>query len=336
MKYKWSFIWIGMLCLLIGLGIYSGTQKSSADQSKGTIVFGDANWDSIRLHNFIAGFIVEHGYGYKMEVTSGSTAATFTGLRQGDIDVLTEVWPNNMLDAYNDALKKGDIKTVSKNYEGRQGFYVPTYMIKGDPDKGIKPMAPDLKTVDDLKKYANLFKDPEDPSKGRIIGGYSGSEAQKITQKQVSVFGLDDKFNFFTPGSEGALNASIVKAFKNHDAWVGYYWTPTWITAKYDLTLLKAPAYNKKIWEKNYGTEFPPDEVYISVNKDLEKKAPEVVKFLSQYKTSADLTGEALVYMQDNDASPEEAAQWWLKKHQDLWSKWVPEDVAEKVKSALK
>ncbi|GGE48844.1 histidine ABC transporter substrate-binding protein [Pullulanibacillus camelliae] len=335
MKYKWTVVWIGMLCLLIGLGVYSATQKSDSAQSKGTIVFGDANWDSIRLHNFIAGFIVEHGYGYKMDVTSGSTAATFTGLRQGEIDVLMEVWPNNMLDAYNDAIKSGDIKTVSLNYQGRQGFYVPTYMIKGDPDKGIKPMTPDLKSVSDLKKYWKLFKDPEDPSKGRIVGGYSGTEAQKITEKQVSDFGLSDTFNYFTPGSEGALNASIVKAFKNHEPWVGYYWTPTWLTSKYDLTLLKAPAYNKKTWEKNYGTEFPPDKVYISVNKDLKKKAPDVVKFLSHYKTSSDLTGEALVYMQDHDATPQKAAEWWLKKHEAIWTKWVPKNVASKVKAAL-
>ena len=335
MKYKWTTIWIAMLCLLIGLGLYSATQRSNATQSKGTIVFGDANWDSIRFHNYVAGFIVEHGYGYKMEVTSGSTAATFTGLRQGDIDVLTEVWPNNMLDAYNEALDKKEIETVSLNYNGKQGFYVPTYMIKGDPEAGIKPMAPDLKTVQDLAKYWELFKDPEDPSKGRVIGSYSGTEAQKITQKQMTVFGLDQTFNYFTPGSEGALNASIVKAFKNHEPWVGYYWTPTWITSKYDLTLLQAPKYDPDIWEKNYGTEFPPDEVYISVNKDLTKKAPDVVDFLSHYKTSAELTGEALVYMEDNDTTAQAAAKWWLKKHEDLWTKWVPEDVATKVKKAL-
>lgn len=335
MKRRWTYIWSAMLCLLVIMGIYSATQNTGKEKTKGTIVYTDAGWDSLRVHNQIAGFITTHGYGYDMSVTNGSTAATFTGLVQGQIDVLMEAWPNNYKDPYDKAIKAGDIKSVSLNYKGRQGFYVPTYMIKGDPNKGIKPMAPDLKSVKDLNKYWKLFEDPADHSKGRILGGYSGSEALKITKKQVHVFGLDKHFNFFTPGSTGALNASIVKAFKNHDAWVGYYWTPTWITSKYDLTLLKAPKYNEEIWNKNYGTAFPSDEVYVSVSKDFAKRAPEVVKFLSHYKTSAKLTGDALVYMQENDATPEQAAHWWLKNNEDLWSKWLPSDIAKKVKDAL-
>lgn len=36
--------------------------------------------------------------------------------------------------------------------------------------------------------------------------------------------------------------------------------------------------------------------------------------------------------MNENDAEAKEAATWWMKKHPDIWTKWVPDDVAEKVK----
>jgi glycine betaine/proline transport system substrate-binding protein len=336
MKYKWTTIWIAMLCLLIGLGVYSGTQNKSVLKNKGNIVFADAGWDSLRIHNEIAGFILEKGYGYHTSVINGSTPATLTGLKNGEIDVYMEVWPNNVKELYEKMIKSGDIKEVGVNYKAKgQGFFVPTYMIKGDPEKGIKPITPDLKTVQDLKKYWKVFKDPTDPTKGRIVGAPSGWAANKIMHAKMNTYGLDKNFNYFTPGSSSALATSIVTAFKNHEPWVGYYWTPTWITAMYDLTLIKEPAYNAKIYNKNYGTAFPPDKVVIAVNSSMVKKAPEVVSFLKNYHTSNKLTEEFLAYKQKNNASNHEAAIWWLKKHKDLWTKWVPADVAKKVEAAL-
>ncbi len=73
----------------------------------------------------------------------------------------------------------------------------------------------------------------------------------------------------------------------------------------------------------------------VAVHKDLPDQAPEVVEFLSNYETSSELTEEALYYMEDNDVTAEEAAMWWLEEHQDLWTSWVPDDIAEKVLDAM-
>src|SRR5699024_6924242 len=83
------------------------------------------------------------------------------------------------------------------------------------------------------------------------------------------------------------------------------------------------------------ATEFPPNDVVVAVHKDLPSQVPDVVEFLSQYETNNDLTEEALKYMDENDASPEEAAEWWMEEHEDLWTSWVDDEVAEKVKDAL-
>ena len=29
--------------------------------------------------------------------------------------------------------------------------------------------------------------------------------------------------------------------------------------------------------------------------------------------------------MNENEAEPAEAAKWWMKEHEDIWTTWVPE-----------
>lgn len=321
--------------ILVVLSACGGGSESSGEID--TITFADAGWDSIRVHNSIAQKIIEEGYGYKTEVTPGSTAATFQGLRDGDINVYMEVWTDNIKEVYNEAIDAGDIKKVSVNFDDNvQGLYVPTYVIEGDEERGIEPLAPDLKTVEDLKKYPELFADPAKPEKGRLINAPSGwAVAEAITTK-MDTYGLNDTFVNFMPGSDAAIVASMTDAIKAGEAWVGYYWSPTAVTAKYDLTLLEEPEYDQEVWEETKGTEFPPNDVVVAVHKDLPEQAPEVVDFLSNYETSAALTEEALKYMEENDASTEEAAIWWMNQHEDIWTSWVPEDIAKKVKDSMK
>jgi glycine betaine/proline transport system substrate-binding protein len=42
-----------------------------------------------------------------------------------------------------------------------------------------------------------------------------------------------------------------------------------------------------------------------------------------------------LAYMQENDAEADETAKWFLQEYEDLWTKWLPEDIAGKVQEAL-
>src|SRR5699024_3434957 len=166
----------------------SGTE---AEQKIDTIVFADAGWDSIRVHNSIAQTIIEEGYGYQTDVTTGSTATTFQGLREGDINVYMEVWSDNIREVYDEALEAEDIEVVSVNFDDNdQGLYVPTYVIEGDEERGIEPLAPDLKTVEDLKKYPRVFEDPEDPGRGRVINAPSGWALSKAIDQKFDVYGL--------------------------------------------------------------------------------------------------------------------------------------------------
>ncbi len=326
-----------LMLIMIGFGVgCSQDGQNAAVKEKPTLVMADAGWDSIRFHNDVAKIIIENGYGYKTDVKMGSTPVTFTGLIQGDIDIYMETWSDN-LNNYQEALTNGDVLELSLNFgDNKQGMYVPTYIIKGDPERRIEPLAPDLKSIEDLPKYWELFRDPEDKTKGRIYGAIPGWAADEIMAEKVKNYGLNEKYNLFRPGSDTALSSSMVKAVEEGKPWLGYYWEPTWIMGKYDMTLIEEPAFSKEKWEDGYKCEFPSVQVTVCVHKDMTEKAPDVVEFLKKYKTSSELTSRALAYMQDNNVGTEEAAMWFLKNSKNMWSEWVPEDVAKSVEASLK
>lgn len=307
------------------------------DSKSETIIFADGTWDSVQFHNRVAMFIAEHGYGYSTEAMPANTHAILSGIRTGDIDVYMEMWIENVQEIYDEMIANGDILNLALNFDAPyQGYYVPTYVIEGDPSRGIEPMAPDLKSVFDLPKYWELFMDPENRNKGRLYGGIAGWEVDGTLSIKHETYGLNETFTYFSPGSETALNASLISAYEKGEPWVGYNWEPTWIMSKYDMTLLEEPEYTEEGWADGFGVAFPANTVAVTVNSGMVEKAPEVTDFLSNYETSSDLTGEALLYMMENDASVEETAEWFLREHEALWTAWVPADVADKVKEALK
>jgi len=322
--------------MLLTTACSSGEEQATDSKTKETIIFADAGWDSIRLHNEIAGIILREGYGYKTDVIPGGEPSSLMGISTGDIDVYMEIWTGNDIDNYNKLLADGDIIELALNFDDNaQGLYVPTYVIEGDPDRGIEPMAPDLKTIHDLPQYWELFKDPEQTSKGRIYGSIPGWFADEVLQAKYENYGLNETFNYFQPGSDTALAASMTKAIEAGEPWVGYYWEPTWISGMYDITLLEDEPYSDELWSDGFRCEYPSQRLTIAVQNQLPDQAPDVTEFLSNYQTSSALVGEALAYMQDNGATNEETAVWFLKEKEALWTAWVPAEVAEKVKEAI-
>ncbi|MCW3489065.1 ABC transporter substrate-binding protein [Dethiobacter alkaliphilus] len=330
------FYLVVSVVLLVVMLTVAGCGNNSGEESKGTITFAEGDWDSIRLHNAIAGLIVEEGYGYEFDVLPGSEQLSLIGLSNGDVDVYMEIWTGNVIDEYNQLVADGDIVEVSVNYDDNmQGLYVPTFVIEGDAERGIEPMAPNLRSIHDLPDHWELFADPEDPGKGRIYGSIPGWFADEVLQVKMETYGLSDTFNYFQPGSGTALATSLVSAIDRGEPWVGYYWEPTWIAGQYDLTLLEDEPYDEDAWSDGFQTEFPSQRLTIGVQSELPEEAPDVVDFLSNYTTSSDLTSEALAYMDENDATEKETAAWFLTEYEDLWTPWVPAEVAEAVKAAI-
>lgn len=302
---------------------------------EGPVKFADAGWDSLKFNNAVAAYIIETGYGVETDIIPGSSAAIQLGLKDKDLDVLIETWSDN-IEQYDEDVASGaiiEIKTIME--DNMQGFYVPTYVIKGDEARGIAPMAPDLKTVEDLKKYPDLFVDEEDPGMGRIYNAPPGWMVAETMETKTLSYGLDEMYNLFSPGSDAALAASIVSSYEKGEPWIGYYWEPTWVTGLYDLTLLEEAEYSDELWENGRMCSFKPAKVTITVQNDFPEQLPEITEFLSNYNLNSRQIAEALAYMSENEATVDEAAMWFLEGSEDVWTTWVDESTAQKVKDTL-
>jgi glycine betaine/proline transport system substrate-binding protein len=306
-----------------------------------TITLSYLNWGSAQFGSEVAKIIIEEGYGYPVEFQSGETILLFQGTRNGNVDVFLEGWMENQQEAYDEAIAAGDIELLSimNNDNWQSQFVVPTYVIEGDSARGIDPMAPDLTSVTQLSEaqYVELFADPEDPGKGGIVNCVPGWECADINVAQLAAYGLDDEYNHISPGSQESLFASLQGAYDDGDPWLGYMWGPTWIAGALDLTRLEEPDHDAAVWEADNGCAYPSNKLFVAAHKDFRDKAPELAEMFENWQMNTATLDSALAYMNATEGQPADAAVWFLQNldMEEIWTAFVPADVAQKVKDAV-
>ena len=330
-----KIIGIILMVSLLALTVVGCTGDSGTTGSK-EVNFADAGWDSNKLHNAIAGFIAEELWDYKTVETPGSTTVLHEGLLKGEVDVHMEVWTDNLA-TYNDDLAEGKLQELSTNFDDNyQGVYVPRYVIEGDAERGIEASAPDLKTIQQLKDYPEVFKDEENPEMGRMYGAIPGWEVDEILYKKFMHLGMDETFIYFRPGSDPALSAAITSAYEKGEPIAAYYWEPTWLLGLYDMVLLEDEPFDPETYIEG-KTELPAVKVTVGVSNEFadNEENKEFIDFLSNYETSSALTSEGLGYMQETGADYKETAKWFLKEHPELLDAWLNPEDAETIKTVL-
>ena len=310
-----------VLMVTIAMGVFAaGGQEGETT----TVVFADASWDSILVHNRIAAFILENGYGgYRADYIPGDTIPVVNGMAAGDIDVMMESWHENYQERYDELIAAGEIVNVGDNMpEAPQGWYVPRYLVEGDSERGIEPEAPGLTSMEDLPAYWELFRDPENPDKGRILIGPPGWVATERGEQMMEDYALTDTYTAFLPGSGTALAASMVGAYERGEPWLGYYWEPTAVLGRLDMIRVK-------------GSEFPPTSVDVLMNAGYAEAHPELTAFFEAYSTSLPQNNEFLAAMEEDGLDAEGAARYFLENHEETWTSWVSDEVADRVRAAL-
>ncbi len=318
------------------------TAASACEVSR-PVVFAGLDWESAAFHNAVARFILENGYGCQTDALPGSTIPMLQGVAQGDIDIAMEVWKDNVTDVWMRALSRGQVRELGVNFpDAVQGWYVPRYLVEGDPERNIEPRAPSLKNVSDLPAYKDVFADPEEPGRGRFYNCVAGWNCEVVNSAKLRAYDLESAYTNFRPGTGAALAAAIGGAYLRGEPILAYYWGPTWVLGKYDLVQLNEPAWNEADWEGlnsdlDYprAVAYPVVPVWVGVNSAFAEQAPSLVKFLTAYETTAALVNEALAYMRDNNVEPAAAARHFLSIHPEIWSGWVTGDVAARVQAAL-
>ena len=342
-----------MLLIMIGLvAIMLIGAACGGDDEKAVIKFHNAQWTTHEEHNAIASYIVKNGYGYPVEIIIGDTGTMEVALPTGELDVNMELWRANIPAWYKEfVLEKklvvdlaGTKDPVANGAKGQtieatdQGWYIPTYVSEAYPA---------LKSVADLPNFIELFKDPEDSSKGLWYSCTPGAACTKRFIAKANAYGLDKTYNVLTPGSYGALAALIKGAYLAGDPVLAYYWEPTALLLELDMTQLEEPPWTQECADAlAAGTEAEPyespigchdalDDIHTGVTASLVDRAPEVVEFLGKLFVGSLPLADLATWKDDNNKSWDEAAVYYLRQNESTWTKWVSADAAKELKKAL-
>ncbi|MFJ3118200.1 ABC transporter substrate-binding protein [Pseudomonas protegens] len=307
------------------------------------IHFADLNWESGSLITEILRIMVEQGYGLPTDTLPGTTITLETALANNDIQVIGEEWAGRS-PVWVKAEAEGKVQALGDTVKGAtEGWWVPEYVIKGDPAKGIKPLAPELRSVTDLARYKDVFKDPESPDKGRFLNSPIGWTSEIVNQQKLKAYGLQDSYVNFRSGSGAALDAEISSAIRRGKPILFYYWSPTPLLGRFKLVQLQEPPFDAEAWKTLTDAANPnprptrslASRLSIGVSTPFQKQYPQLAQFFAKVDLPIEPLNRALAQMSENHSAPRDAALAFLKQHPDVWRAWVPRDVADRIAATL-
>ena len=307
------------------------------------IHFGDITWESGSFITEVLRLIVEKGYGLPTDTLPGSTVSLEAALAKNDIQVIGEEWAGRS-PAWVKAESEGKVFGLGDTVKGAtEGWWVPEFVIKGDAARGIKPLAPDLKSVADLPRYKDVFRDPEDPTRGRFLNSPTGWTSEIVNSQKIKAYGLTDSFVNFRTGSGAALDAEVASSIRRGKPVLFYYWSPTPLLGRFKLVKLEEPPFNAEAWKtladaKNpnpIGTRSMPAKLAIGVSAPFKAQYPQLVSVFEKVDLPIDLLNGLLADMSEKRTQPRQVALAFLKEQPQVWQQWVPAQVAAKVNAAL-
>lgn len=318
-----------VLTAITGAALATGLMAGSAaaqDACDGEIVITEMNWASAAVVTGVASFLMEQGYGCDVtKVPSSTTPALASVAETGKPDILTELWVNGT-PAYGPMQDAGTITTLADVLSdgGIEGWWLPTSLIEEHPELG---------TLEGVLANPDLVG-------GRFHQCPEGWACKNSNAALIEVLGLEDKgFEIFQHGSGETMATTIAAAFENGEPYFGYYWAPTSVLGKYDMTSIDLGAYDEETFLCNASgedcdvgqTSFPVGPVKTVVTTDFEEKYPEIAELMSNVSFTNQQMNEVLAWQEENNASGEETTVYFLTTYSDVWKDWINDAAREKL-----
>ena len=320
--------------------LLSGAQTFAADCGK--VVIGEMNWASGEFLARLDGLIMSEGYQCDVEYLTAGTMPQITSMTEkGTPDIASELWANAAAVAIDAAIAEKRLTKLNPSPISGAGE---GWMMSA----AAAAAHPELKTIDDIIARPDLFPHPEDPSKGGLHTCPQGWDCQLATANLLRGFDMEAKgWKLIEAGSGAGLDGSIAKASERKENWLGYYWAPTTFAGKYNLKLVDFNSgFDQDNWDKCIvlpvedcespkRSTWTKSEVVSLAQGDFEDRAPGAAAYVANRTFESSLLNKYLTYMNDNQASGEEAAIEFILNEEASWSKWVSEDAAKRIKKAL-
>jgi glycine betaine/proline transport system substrate-binding protein len=327
--------WIGIpLALLLTVALAAGLACEQADdaatdesEERGTLYLVDQDWNGQLVTTAVAKILLEQEMGMTVatKFAPADSAPLFVGLESGDFHFVCCNWPSysaELLDEYVNA----DDATVDRmgpvGISGETGWYVPSYVVNGDPERGIEAVAPNLRSVADMDQYKSVFATSDTAPSGRLLEFTPAWDTRP--EEHLEAFGVD--FQPVFAGSEGAALAELDAAFQRGDPIITYLWEPHWAHAKYDLIQIEMPEWTSDCYPEGerFDCGYPTDPVAKLIWPGLQEEFPEAYEFLSNFQMTNAQQNEIVLNLAENDLTVRAAAQEWVDANESVWRAWIP------------
>ena len=327
--------WIALSVLLFSSLMMSLSASASSANCETPIKFGSLTWESGQFTTGVLKYITEKGFGCTVVEVPGAGPALENALLQDDIQVIGEQWIGRS-PILEQAITNNKVTIIGDTLEGgaTQGWYVPQYVMDANPD---------LRRYQDLSKYKELFKDPQNPGESRFMNCPAGWACEIFNARLLKNTGLDRSFNITSPGTGAALDAEIASAFEQRQPLLFYYWQPTGLMAKYDFAPLEFPAHDTTCWHdlllangtSECVTGFPVSPLAIAVSTPFLNSNPKLAETFKKVQFSPDELNGAILEMSENKRSGDEQALLFLQEHPEVWQTWMPKESANSLAAAV-
>jgi len=318
--------------LVLSVTLATGMMMSAAQAKDcGEVSITEMDWASSSVVTGVAKFLMEEGYGCKVtKIPSATTPALASVAETNKPDILTELWVSGA-PAYDKLEAEGKITPLTNVLSdgGVEGWWVPKYLADAHPE---------LTTLKGVLANAKLLGN-------RFHQCPEGWACKTINRNLITATGLKNAgFEVFEHGSGETMATSIAAAYADKEPWIGYYWAPTSVLGKYPMVMVDLGGFdaathkcNSKIDCATPGiSPYPSSRVLTVATSSFAAANPDVADMMGKLSFTNQKMGELLAWQEDNKASAEETAVYFLTNNPAIWSKWLNDAARSKLSALIK
>lgn len=316
--------------LLAASALATGFSATTALADCGEVSITEMDWASSAVVTAVAKFLLENGYGCTVAAVPSSTTPAMASIAEtGEPDILTELWTNSS-PVYEELRADGKLVELANVLAdgGVEAWWIPAYLAEEHPE---------LTTVEGILANPELVG-------GRFHDCPSGWACDVVNNNNLKALNMTENgIERFQHGSGETLATAIAAAYAAKEPWFGYYWAPTSVLGKYPMVQVETAPFDQDAHTCNGDPEcanpvlsaYPTAKVVTAVAPSLLEREPDVVEFLKKMSFSNDQMGTVLAWQNDNGASYDEAAVYFLTNYQDTWSEWLNDDARGNLSALL-
>lgn len=320
-------------------GVVDDPPASAATEPCGAITIARMNWASAEAIAEIDRLILDEGFGCEATLVEGDTLPTFRSMvERGEPDLAPALWFGSFDESFDAAVAAGEIVAGAETLRdgGVEGWWIPRAVAEANPD---------IRTIEDALTRPELFPASSDGAAGAIHNCPVGWNCQVTNENLFRAYGADAMgFVLVDTESAAGLDESVESAVREGRGWLGYYWSPTALIGRIDLVRLDTVPHDPAEWARcttlpdcpdPAPTDYPRSEVRAVVSPDFVANADVAMDYVARRGWDNDTVSAVLAWMADNEADGEEAARYFLRNFEDVWTSWVDEETATRVRAAL-